>query len=689
MPIIKLAKSENVCLDNSVLTCYCKDEMEYVSCIGKNNTNDSFVDWSSFAAVNHRQYSFTFINLTRLTSSTFTNFASTFPLNDLVTDFTFISGLDEIGEYAFKELDYLSDEPIDITFTSPRNFKLADYAFGQVKYFEVIIDSIQYSYINNLPYEFNLKSMDGSIFYQMSIINSGQMKFVSNGSSNIEFTAALTVVNCSLENASLLIESLSQTIVDLDLSSNKLISIPSLMNFSEMREIDLKNNLIEEITNNIFNNMANLWRIDLSNNRIRNIEPDSFVGIDLIELELNTNLLTSLETLTNDNKIISFLNPLNKSLAFFGISNNLIDNLNPLKYMTNLDNITSCCNQIKKLDSNMFSQASQLEWLDLSYNRIEFINSMAFNGTVIRNLNLAGNPISSIETNLQEITNETSSFLYPISSTILSLSFSNCTNLMEINWFVISKLEILSDLDLSQLNKTDYFWTYRKTYVNNQDSIINWNYPPGLRLILNKIQLNDNDYCLTKPISHILNKTTLIIDIDHPCNCFIFKFKDSFDSEQRPNCIQNDSVINDLTNQCDNIDSFCELFINGTTTDRFVEWTSSSPRYSMTSLSLPSMTTVDEKTITSTVSAMLTFFESSTIKREESSISNSMTSTQISLKPSNNNQNWKIILATTIPIICIIIFSLIIIYIFNRKKLNKFDANFELKQIVLHDVDEQ
>ncbi|CAF1124665.1 unnamed protein product [Rotaria sordida] len=381
--------------------------------------------------------------------------------------------------------------------------------------------------------------MDDSRFYQMSIINSGQMEFISNGSSNIEFTAELTVVNCSLKNVSL-----SQTIFDLDLSSNKLISIPSLMNFQEMREIDLKNNLIEEITKYIFNNMANLWRIDLPNNRIRNIESDSFVGVELIKLELNTNLLTSLETLTNDNKRISFLNPLNNSLAFFGISNNLIDNLNSLKYMTKLDNITSCCNQIKKLDSNMFSQVSQLEWLDLSYNKIEFIDSMAFNGTIIRNLNLAGNPISSIEMNLQEIQNETSSFLYPISSTISSLSFSNCTNLIEIHWFIISKLEILSDLNLSQLNKTNYFWICRKTYVDNQDSIINWNYPLGLRFILNGIQLNDNDYCLTKLISYTLNKTTLIIDIDHSCNCFIFKFKDSFDSEQQPNCIRNDSIIN-------------------------------------------------------------------------------------------------------------------------------------------------
>ncbi|CAF3408070.1 unnamed protein product [Rotaria socialis] len=94
---------------------------------------------------------------------------------------------------------------------------------------------------------------------------------------------------------------------------------------------------------------------------------------------------------------------MNLSLSLLGISNNLINDLSSSKYMTNLDNLTSCCNQIKKLDSNMFSQANRLEWIDLSYNQIQIIDSMAFNGTMVLHLDLAGNPISSIETNFQEV----------------------------------------------------------------------------------------------------------------------------------------------------------------------------------------------------------------------------------------------------------------------------------------------
>ncbi|CAF4892870.1 unnamed protein product [Rotaria socialis] len=657
--------------------------MESVSCTGKNETSDSFVDWTAFSSVDHRRYSFTFLNLTRLTQSTFTNFASTFPRNDLTIEFIFINGLDEIGENSFEELNYYSVEPIDLKFTSPRNFQLADYAFGRVGYFEIIIDSVQYSHIYNRPYRFNLKSMDGIKFYQMSIINSGEIYFVSNGSINMELTQ-LTVSNCSLSNASLLVEALSTSVVDLDLSSNRLTEIPSMMNFQEMREINLHNNLIEEITSNIFNNMVNLNNLDLSNNRIRMIAVDSFIGLtSLVTLALENNFLTSLETLTTDNRTISFLHPLNTTLAFFSASNNFLSNLNPLKHMINLDNVTICCNEIRTLEANTFGDASQLRTVDLSYNKIEFIDSMTFNGTVISELNLSGNLFSSIETNSQENQNRTTSFLYTISSTVFHLSFSNCTNLIEVNWFVISKLQILSNLDLSQLNKVDKLWLYRKTDINSEDSVIHWSFPP--KISLENIRFTDNDYCLSKPIVHILNRTTLIVDIDHPCNCFIFKFDDNFDKEQRPICLLNDSIISELNEQCAHIDLFCELFSNGTAPLSFTEWTPLSPMNSSSTARINS-TTIVTTAITQTFSTTLA---SSTFTIEQSSISNvAITSTEVPLKKWNKNQQREIILAITIPVSVIIISSFIVIYIFTRETMKNSNKSLEMQQTISHKIDE-
>ena len=106
--IINLAQSRTICLDNSVLTCSCDDTL-FVSCIGRSETNDSFMDWSTFSSINHsRQIGFEFLNLTRLTHFSFTNFSKAFPQYQWI-NLEFINGLDEIGENTFQELSYYSD----------------------------------------------------------------------------------------------------------------------------------------------------------------------------------------------------------------------------------------------------------------------------------------------------------------------------------------------------------------------------------------------------------------------------------------------------------------------------------------------------------------------------------------------------------------------------------------------------
>jgi hypothetical protein len=396
--------------------------------------------------------------------------------------------------------------------------------------------------------------------------------------------------------------------------------------------------------------------------------------LGLTELNLDNNRLTSLETLTIDNQTMSFLYPLNESLAVLVLSNNFLHDLNPLKHMTNLDKVTICCNQIKILDGNIFEKAHKLKTIDLSYNQIEFINSMAFNGTIIDYLNLAGNRISSLETNeslssnTSLVKNQTSSFLYPISSTISGLSFANCTNLVEINWFIIIKLQTLFYLDFSGIKMTEKSWFYRKTDVNSEDSSINWNYPPGPRIFLYGIRLTDNDYCLTKSIVDILNKTTLIVDLDHPCNCFLY----SYDTEHRPICLYNQSVVDELSKRCTSIDLFCESFSNNTTTLPFTELTS------LSSLSTTTQTT--------SVQTITTLTSSSTLVSTEQSI---ITSTHVSSERANGNQRTKIILATVIPSTFVIVLSLMGIYLYRRKKFNNLNQDIEMRNEILQFTDKE
>ncbi|CAF1054602.1 unnamed protein product [Adineta steineri] len=668
--IINWVKLENVCLDNLVLTCSCQDNSPFVTCVGKDSINDSFVDWASFVTTNYNQNYFTFFNLTRLTHLTFTNFSSTFQLHGQSIQLTFNNGIDEIGENAFQSFnEYTDSTTIEITFTAPQNFKLADYAFAQGKYYKINIDSIQYSHIHNLPYEFNLKSMDGTRFYSMNIKNCGDMEFISNGSSTIELLE-IVVSNCSLTNASLLIESLTTSLTSLDLTSNHLIAIPSLKKFQQLTKIDLKNNFVEEITVNIFNNMASLSRLDLSYNQIRNIEPDSFVGLELIDLRLHNNRLTSLETITSDNHTRSFLHPLDESLTELVLSNNFLHDINPVKHMIELENVIVCCNQIKTLNEYIFQKGHKVKLVDLSYNQIEYINTMAFAETVISNLNLAGNRLSSLETNdsvssdTSPLKNETSSFLYPISHTLSNLVLANSTNSIEINWFILIKLRTLFYLDLFGLTLTEKSWLYRKTDVHNEDSIIHWHHPPGPRIFLYNIRLTDDDYCLTKSIVDILNMTILMVDIEHPCNCFIY----SYDTEHRPYCLYNQSIVDELSRQCTSIDLFCESFLNNTTTSTSTKWTS------LSSLSTTTQTTSFE--IITTVTSPNTL-----VSTTEQNI---IISTHVLPEKPNGNPQTKIILAAVIPSTFAVVFCLIAIYLYRRKELDKLTQDIEMLNETLH-----
>ena len=263
--------------------------------------------------------------------------------------------------------------------------------------------------------------------------------------------------------------------------------------------------------------------------------------------------------------------------------------------------------------------------------------------------------------------NQTRSFLYPISLTILSLSLPNCTNLIEISWFVIIQFQALYYLDLSEVNMTGNSWVYRKTDVHSEDSSIDWNYSLGPRLILCGIRLTDNDYCLTKSIVDILNKKISTVDIDHSCNCFIY----SFDTENRPSCLYNDSLVDELDRRCTNIDLFCEVFSNNATTLPFTDWAS-----------LSSLSTTTQITSAHTIT---TLTSSSNLVSTEQSI---ITSTHVSSERSNRNQQTKVILAAIIlSAIFMTVLYLIGFYLYRRKRSNNLAKDIEICNKTLHITD--
>ncbi|XP_038161126.1 leucine-rich repeat-containing G-protein coupled receptor 5-like [Cyprinodon tularosa] len=81
----------------------------------------------------------------------------------------------------------------------------------------------------------------------------------------------------------------------LDLSYNKIQTLPSFSGCESLQKIDLHHNEIEELRENTFTGLMSLRSLDLSWNRLSSVEPNSFFALTaLSKLDLSSNQLSSL-----------------------------------------------------------------------------------------------------------------------------------------------------------------------------------------------------------------------------------------------------------------------------------------------------------------------------------------------------------------------------------------------------------
>ncbi|MEQ2242158.1 hypothetical protein ILYODFUR_032946, partial [Ilyodon furcidens] len=81
----------------------------------------------------------------------------------------------------------------------------------------------------------------------------------------------------------------------LDLSYNKIQTLPSFSGCESIQKIDLHHNEIEELRENTFTGLMTLRSLDLSWNRVSSVKPNSFFGLTaLSKLDLSSNQLSSL-----------------------------------------------------------------------------------------------------------------------------------------------------------------------------------------------------------------------------------------------------------------------------------------------------------------------------------------------------------------------------------------------------------
>ena len=175
----------------------------------------------------------------------------------------------------------------------------------------------------------------------------------------------------------------------LKLSQNMLIQLTSdtLTGIEKLNHLMLDNNLLEEINDGVFSNFSSLSVLDLSNNRLRKIPKSLRFLRNLKSLDLSHNLISDLGDLPlsqlwrldlSNNRVGNIsAEALQEliSLQILDLSNNKIEevergafDITKLIRAVRLDG-----NYLTRMD-NLFHQLPNLTWLNISANRIEMFD---------------------------------------------------------------------------------------------------------------------------------------------------------------------------------------------------------------------------------------------------------------------------------------------------------------------------
>lgn len=181
------------------------------------------------------------------------------------------------------------------------------------------------------------------------------------------------------------------------------------LNASAVQELDVSNCNMQNITANTFKNMSGLMYLNVAGNHLNKIDPDAFRNLlDLEELDFSDNNIKSLP-----DDIFSA----NTELATVHIQMNPIDTVyglqipdlltlnagqtnikfvgpsmfNGMKYIANL-NLSG--NGIEKIHNQAFHKLIELNYLDLSYNNLNFISNVLIKENVeLEIFKISNNPL--------------------------------------------------------------------------------------------------------------------------------------------------------------------------------------------------------------------------------------------------------------------------------------------------------
>lgn len=167
-------------------------------------------------------------------------------------------------------------------------------------------------------------------------------------------------------------------------------------NMINLRQLKLRNNIIDQLHRNAFQGLKNLAHLDMSENRLEKLPAEAFSNlVYLTDIYLNGNQISELNSTTFSS---------NRTLTYINLSQNRIKSIHrdlfaslPFLRVLNLSN-----NMIELVYRHTFTKQRQLRVLDLSHNRIkdieeesiselDWLEILYLNNNRLSKLNLRGN----------------------------------------------------------------------------------------------------------------------------------------------------------------------------------------------------------------------------------------------------------------------------------------------------------
>ncbi|CEF66480.1 Leucine-rich repeat and Leucine-rich repeat, typical subtype and Leucine rich repeat 4-containing protein [Strongyloides ratti] len=217
----------------------------------------------------------------------------------------------------------------------------------------------------------NLKAIDFAAIDGLSTINDKFFKKLTN-------LEELSLAGCSLNS----------------------INKTTFQNLPNLRILDLRVNLIENVSTGAFEELKNLTHLSLAGNYLKSFKSDMWSGLEKLKvLDLSFNELKML------NK--SSFEKLGKSLKELNLAENKLLNKidsDSLNGLIMLQKFNASSTSIKNIDSKIFAELASLESVDLSNCKIETIDKEAFSQQdfSLKKLYLNRNKITKLDSSIIE-----------------------------------------------------------------------------------------------------------------------------------------------------------------------------------------------------------------------------------------------------------------------------------------------